>query len=136
MSFFVEWNDYLKVNVKVLDEQNKQLTMLANKIHNTLLKKQNNAAFEELALQKLFDYAKEHFIIEEKLMSKNSYHGLEEHKAEHNQYTTRLVEIFQNHQCRQSVSGEILELLKDWLKKHILKKDKDLGIFLNSRGIN
>lgn len=136
MSFFVEWNDYLKVNVGILDEQNRKLTMLANKTYNTLLRKENNPAFEEQILQELFEYAKKHFIIEEELMMKHSYHGLKDHKEEHNNYTTRLVEIFQKHQTSQAVSREILDLLKDWLKSHILKKDKELGIFLNSRGIN
>ncbi|MDH3975639.1 MAG: bacteriohemerythrin [Deltaproteobacteria bacterium] len=135
MSFFVEWNDYLKVNVSILDEQNRKLTMLANKTYNALLKKQTNPAFEEKVLQALFDYAKDHFIIEEELMMKNGYDGLKPHKDEHNNYTTGLVEIFQKHQAGIPVSGPILDLLKDWLKNHVLKKDKELGIFLNSRGI-
>ena len=135
MSFFVEWNDYLKVNVKVLDKQNKRLIFLANNTYNRLLKKQNTAAFEETVLQELFNYAKEHFIIEEEFMMKNGYHGFQAHRDEHNSYTTRVVEIFQKHQSGLSVSKEILELLKEWIKYHILKKDKELGIFLNSRGI-
>lgn len=135
MSFFVEWNDYLKVNVSILDEQNRKLTALANKTYNTLLKKQNTSAFEESILQELFDYAKEHFLIEEELMMKHDYQGLKAHKGEHSHYTEKLVEIFQNHQAGNEVSREILDLLKTWLKAHILKKDKELGIFLNSRGI-
>jgi len=136
MSFFVEWNDYLKVNIKILDKQNKELILLTNTIYNTTLRKNNSLVFEEKALQELFEYAKTHFIIEEELMMNNNYHQFQIHKDEHNNYTAKLVEIFQRHQSGQSVSKDILQLLKEWLKSHVLKKDKELGIFLNSRGIN
>lgn len=136
MSFFVEWNDYLKVNVRALDEQNRQLTMLANKTYQKLLNKQISAAFEEQILQELFNYAKVLFVLEEEFMMKNGYHGLEAHKEEHNSYSVRLAEIFHKHKAGSPVTEEILDFLKKWLKKHILKKDKELAIFLNSRGIN
>ena len=136
MSFFVEWNDYLKVNVEALDEQNRQLTKLINKTYNALLKEENSLDFEGVVFEELFSYAREHFLIEEELMAQNSYHGLEDHKSEHNDYEARLREIFQKHQSGLSVATEVLQHLKWWLKSHVLKKDKDLGIFLNSRGIN
>lgn len=135
MSFFVEWNDYLKIDVKELDSHHKRLTDVANNFYNIVLSGRNNIAVEEKVLQDLFDYGKEHFVAEETLMRRNAYPGFNEHKTEHNEHTSGLVELYQRHQSGQLLGRAILDFIKKWLKSHILKADKELGLFLNSKGI-
>ena len=135
MAFFVEWNDYLKINVNHLDAQHKRLTDIANNFYNIVLSGRNNIAVEEKVLQDLFDYGKEHFVAEESLMRKNAYPGFSEHRAEHNEHTSELVELYQRHQRGKLVDRDILDFIKKWLKGHILKADKELGLFLNKKGI-
>ncbi len=135
MSFFVEWNDYLKIDVKDLDAQHKRLTDIANNFYNIVLSGRNNLAVEEKVLQDLFDYGKEHFVTEESLMRTNSYPGFSEHRDEHNVHTSGLVSLYQKHQSGKLIDRDILDFIKKWLKGHILKADKELGLFLNSKGI-
>lgn len=135
MPFFVEWNDYLKIDVKNLDTQHKRFTDIANNFYNIVLSGRNNLAVEEQVLQDLFDYGKEHFVMEESLMRTNAYPRFSKHKDEHNEHTSGLVELYQRHQSGQLVDRDILDFIKKWLKGHILKADKELGLFLNSKGI-
>ncbi len=65
-------------------------------------------------------------------MKKYGYQAFENHKMEHNKYTSTLVEIYQKHHGGALVGQEILELIKFWLKDYIMKTDRDLGLFLNS----
>jgi len=135
MSFFVEWNDYLKIDVEDLDAQHKRLTNIVNNFYNIVLSGRNNLAVEEKVLQDLFDYGKEHFVTEESLMRKNAYPGFSEHRAEHNEHTSRLVELYERHQSEKLIARDILDFIKKLLKGHILKADRELGLFLNSKGV-
>lgn len=134
MAFFVEWNDYLKIDIEALDAQHKRLTDIVNNFYNIVLSGRNNIAVEEKVLQDLFDYGKEHFVTEESLMRKNAYPGFSEHRTEHNKHTSELVELYERHQSGKLIDRDILNFIKKWLKEHILKADKELGLFLNSKG--
>lgn len=135
MSFYIEWNDYLKINVKKIDDEHKKIADIANELYNGTVSGLQSKEFEGKILKDLFEYSNGHFITEETLMKNNGYSDFENHKKEHDNYTSKLADLYEKHSGGISISDEMLELMKNWIIDHILKADRDLGIYLNSIGI-
>ncbi len=127
---FIQWSDQLSVAVPVIDEQHKRLVELANAVHRTVV-----AGSERSALGRVFDelvsYTVYHFRAEEGLFSRVPYPDRDAHVAQHNAFTQKVLELqaaFDDGSA--TISYEILDLLADWLVKHIIGVDRKLGRIL------
>jgi len=120
----VLWDDSYSVDIQEIDEQHKKLIEIMNELYIVLAKKDNH---EEVAtvLDKLVEYTKIHFAVEETLMRVFDYADYEEHKHIHDKIVTKVLNLQGRFRGGEtSVGMELLHFLQDWLFDHINKIDK------------
>jgi hemerythrin-like metal-binding protein len=84
----------------------------------------------------LVDYTRYHFSTEERLMQHHAYRDYAAHKMEHDALTEKALDLRRRWQAgRIGLSIETSELLQGWLAHHIRGIDKQLGTFLNGKGV-
>ena len=136
MPYFVEWNDYLSVNVEEIDNHHKKLIDITNSLYQASIDGINETLIKEIIV-KLIEYTKYHFSAEEGLMESYGYLQVDQHRGMHKEFVSNLAEMCRKYQVEKvTIDSEILDFLKDWLINHILKTDMSLGIFLNTKGVH
>jgi hemerythrin len=130
-----DWDDRYSVNISNFDQQHKQLVQMINELYRALLSSKPRDVLGDI-LDRMITYAGVHFHDEEVLMSKYNFPWLLTHREEHEAFVNRVLE----YQARfeegsLTMSTEIVNFLKEWLKKHIMGKDKDYSSFLREKGV-
>ncbi|WP_031479474.1 bacteriohemerythrin [Maridesulfovibrio frigidus] len=132
---FINWEDKYMVNVADIDKQHEGLFGILNSLHASLVNGEDKS-MQSTILDDLIDYTVEHFATEEKLFLEIGFPDSENHKKEHDELTSKAVDIqneFRNDNA--TISFELLDFLNDWLTTHTLGLDQEVGSFLNSKGI-
>jgi hemerythrin len=132
---YIEWQDDFSVKVREIDAQHKMLVEMINSLHEAMLANKGRD-MNRRTVEKMVDYATKHFALEEKYMKQYAYSGFNQHKAEHDQFSAKALEL----QERMNKAGfvltlEVLNFLKDWLRNHILKIDKEYSDHFNRNGL-
>jgi hemerythrin len=120
----IEWHSDLSVGIQEIDEQHKVLIGLLNEI-NEAIQQRRGKAVAKTVLDKLIDYTRIHFAVEESIMRILNYPGYEEHKEVHTTLmdgVTSLSKKLENENL--AIGFELQNFLKNWLIKHILTTDK------------
>jgi len=127
------WEDSYSVHVPMIDEQHKRLFALVNQLHEAMSKGKANDVMSRV-LGELVSYTKTHFAAEEKLLQSKNYPDLKAHQAQHQKFVEK-VELFQKEFAggKITVSGEVMNFLRDWLSGHILKTDKRYSEFVAAK---
>jgi len=76
------------------------------------------------------NYSSYHFSEEEKLMESIKFQFIEGHKKEHHFFIEKvdnLLKMYANDDI--NVTIDTADFLFDWLKNHILKEDKKIGLY-------
>jgi hemerythrin-like metal-binding protein len=129
------WTEAYSVNIAALDEQHRRLFNTLNELHRALQTGDGVAALKTV-LQKLTNYAAEHFAAEEALMAQYDFPGLSTHRDRHEEFRDKLAEFMDAHSAAKAGAPvTVLLYLQDWLKNHLLKTDKQYSNFLNARGV-
>lgn len=131
----MKWSELLSVNVSEIDEQHKKLVAFINDLNDHMKFGRGDAVIEEI-LTGLLDYIKYHFNTEERLMSRTAYPNYRVHKAEHDAFVKKVHDF--NGEYRGShayVTPDVMRFLREWLFKHIIEVDKELGEYLSGKGI-
>lgn len=129
----IEWDDSLNLRVSVLDEHHRHLVTLLNKSYNAI--QLNDKHIIALILGELFDYAKYHFTMEERLMYEFHFPSLHDHENEHNHFYYQIDELQSKLKIGESLHNiQIVVFLKEWLINHVLVKDKELADYLVDNG--
>jgi hemerythrin-like metal-binding protein len=132
---YIEWSDKLSVGVNVIDEQHKILFQIINDLHDAMKAGKSKAIIRDV-FARLIDYTNFHFAMETRLMDENAYGEASEHKKMHNDLVDDVVALQKKLESSELTIGvQVLTFLKVWLNEHILKTDKKLGEYLNSKGI-
>lgn len=132
---YINWQDDFSVNIREIDDQHKILIEMINSLYEALLA--NKARdLQRQTVTRMVDYAARHFSLEEKYMKQFSYAGYQRHKEEHDRFTAKGHEL----QERMDKVGfvltiEILNFLRDWLRDHILKVDKEYSSYFAQKGL-
>ena len=131
----VQWNDEYSVDIQEIDEQHKCIVMYINELYEALARKGNHELVADI-IQKLVEYTKIHFAVEETLMRIFHYDGYEPHKAIHD----KIVEQVMAYQGKflagdEKVGMELLMFLKGWLFEHINKVDKQYVETFHASGV-
>jgi hemerythrin-like metal-binding protein len=130
------WTETYSVNIAVLDEQHRRLFDTVNELHRALQAGEGAAALKRV-LQKLTNYATEHFAAEKALMAQYNFPGLSIHRHHHDEFRDKLAEFIDAHSAgKAGAPVAVLLFLQDWLKDHLLKTDKQYSGFLNARGVH
>ncbi|QID18419.1 bacteriohemerythrin [Nitrogeniibacter mangrovi] len=133
----VEWNDYLRTGIDIIDHQHKGLVDLANEIARRFEAGTPLSALELRALVTyLTEYAEIHFSTEEALMSLS---GLDEaHTSAHHQGHARFLERVGEMMDRvdrdaAADPAPLIEFLGEWLMRHILGDDRTMARQVQAR---
>lgn len=126
---YLEWHDSLSVGIRSIDAQHRKLANMVNQLHDAAGQSGPQCTAQEL-VARLKDYAAEHFHIEEGYMQAFGYPGLESHQKEHEAFCTA-VQGFEN-ACAEggAIPAEVVDFLKNWLTRHIIDVDMQMGRFL------
>lgn len=129
------WKKSYEVKVPEIDMQHRRLVGLINELSDAMMIKQGFRTVPHV-LEELLDYVQQHFTTEENLMQKLDYPGLEEHTQNHLAMTTKVLELKKLHKQDHAVAAqEVLKILCDWLKNHILVSDLEIGKYVRSREV-
>ena len=131
----IQWSDEFSVNIQEIDEQHKVLVGLLNELHQAIREHHGKATSREI-LNRLAEYTRTHFLLEESLMRLTHYPGLEIHKHQH-QDLMHQVEALQHKLTKEDVaiSFELLHFLRNWLIQHINDSDKRFGAHFDKVGL-
>jgi hemerythrin len=129
--------DFL-VHNKIIDEQHQELFL---RMKNLLMAMGSNQPEEEIneVICFLKNYVITHFSIEEGYMRQYDYPYYTVHKAKHARFKENLKNIIEYHKINGSsldltlrIKCEILE----WFIDHVIKMDKQLGLFLEDKQVD
>lgn len=121
---FMPWTAQLELGLPLIDQQHRQLVNLTNALHDELSSSAPSRARIGEVLEGLVDYTHNHFIVEEVLFEEHSYSETAAHKAEHDGFTRRAMDLLMRFDEGQEVTLEALDFLKAWLIHHICKVDR------------
>ena len=134
MAFF-EWSDNLSVNIAEIDAQHKRLVEMLNELYENMTTEQSTAVLGKV-LTGMIEYAETHFATEEHYMTQYDFPGYAEHKAEHEAFIAKSVDLLERYANDPNLlSAETGRFLRKWLDEHITGTDKLYGPFLNDKGV-
>lgn len=129
MAKFVEWSDELSVRIEEIDAQHKVLIGLVNEMHEAIHRRQGGDIVRGI-LDKLADYTRIHFAVEESLMRIFGYPRYDEHKIEHEELIRHVQDLQHKIDSGKTAIGfELMHFLKFWLTKHIIESDQSYSSF-------
>jgi len=106
--------------------QDKQHQVLFKLIDNI-----NSSDVDASVFRQLFEYAENHFVLEEEYMVKLNYPHIEQHVKAHNKFRVELESMMQEYTTYDELFRQALsEFLTEWLKGHIFGIDKKLEEFI------
>jgi hemerythrin len=134
MAFF-DWDPSFSVHIEQFDNHHKALIGMLNEAHENLMTKASQEA-TRVVIDRLVDYAQEHFSVEEEWMKAHNFEGLSNHVAEHDMFWRKLLDFQTDfHRGNKRLSTEVLNFLKDWLQEHVLLTDAGYGAFAAKLGL-
>ncbi len=127
---YIHWDALYSINIEKIDEQHKKWFQILNNFYKAF-KKGQGQLFVMGTLKEFFDYTQYHFAEEEKLFKKYNYPQMDAHIKTHKQLIWEITHMYNETGNNNIIlSLKTIELLKDWLIKHILTLDKAFGEFV------
>ncbi len=130
----LNWTDILDIGLPKVDEQHKQLIALSNSLIQAMINGMGNDVLDDIFTE-LREYTLTHFADEEAYMEEIGYPQLTEQKQAHKKLTDD-VDAFRIRLLEDSNAvspNEVLDFINNWLIKHIMEMDSQIGIFAKSR---
>jgi hemerythrin len=120
----LEWNDSYSVGNVLMDAHHRVFFEMLKEFQR--LKDKNDRDAIQQRIEFLIEYAAMHFGAEERLMLKANFPDIKAHKAIHEAFAKQAQSIKESFEkSPASISGdEVLKLMQDWLKSHIMGSDK------------
>ncbi len=129
---FMPWSRALSLGLPAIDAQHHWLVDTLNALHTELATHEPDRALIGQVLEGLMDYTVNHFVAEEVLFERYRYPHAQAHKALHDQFTRRVMQMLTDHEAGRSQGSEVVSLLKEWLIQHIMGADKAYAPFLSA----
>lgn len=123
------WDPKFEIGIPVIDAQHKTLVNLCNNLYKAISATETATTVDrrqnvKLALRECADYVQKHFSDEEKLMQLCNYSDLQNHKAQHYQFTKKVLDKILNFENESYASSlEFVKFLYDWILSHIAYTD-------------
>ncbi|HYD31252.1 MAG TPA: bacteriohemerythrin [Azospirillaceae bacterium] len=134
---FMSWNDALSTSHEDIDNDHLILIGLVNNLHAALGSGRASGEVIGTALTQLLAYTGTHFHFEEGLMQEHGYPEFAQHKAQHEAFVKKALDLLKRYKAGEAgVGPELMALLKTWLVEHIQGTDKRLGTFLGQRNLS
>lgn len=129
-----DWRQTHNMGVKMFDDDHAKLFEIIRALEEIVEKEGWSGRVAELQ-RDLSEYAQNHFLGEESLMRQHGYPDYERHAAEHRK-TMRRIEDFGKARRGGEALREFMDYLKGWAGDHVGGSDRELGRFLNEKGIH
>lgn len=131
----MQWSDDYSVEIQEIDEQHKCIVGYINELYAALSKKEHFDLVADV-IQKLLEYTKVHFAVEEALMRIFHYEGYEHHKEIHDHIIQQVLMYQGKFMAGDNKVGmELLIFLKGWLFEHINRVDKQYIDTFHAAGV-
>lgn len=124
---------FSRIGIPEVDRQHEELTTLINELIDAF-NTHHAAEFQKELVERISDYARTHFLLEEELMTRAGYPRMDDHCAEHAQFFGKSVDFLLAGLDDKNVSLEALAYLSDWWITHINGTDTQLGTWLRDNG--
>jgi hemerythrin len=132
----VQWSDAFSIGLQEVDEQHQVLVGLLNERGEAVAHHHGSAKCREV-LDRLAEYTRVHFTVEESLMRLLNYPEFADHKQRHEELIHQVVDLQQKLDAgTTAISFELLHFLKMWLVKHISESDMRFGKYAVARGVS
>lgn len=129
MPLFI-WKRSYETGVPEIDLDHRQLVGVINELYEAMKLGQGHDLASQ-TVDRLLEYVRNHFANEEGFMRAHAYPGLAEHEQAHRELTAKVRELDARRRSGSALPvAEMLTILCDWLKNHILVEDKKAGSFL------
>ena len=130
------WKETYSVRVKTIDDHHKVLVKLINELNNAMLYEKGRSAISSI-IKGLVDYTIFHFDYEEKMLEKNGYGDLVNHKKIHVQFVNKMKEIQREFDSgEKELSKDVMDFLKVWLVEHIMGTDQKYSDLMVKNKVN
>lgn len=132
----VEWKAIYAIDVKDIDDQHRYLFELGNQVYQLALEGNNVDHQIQRIIEQLEQYTLEHLEYEEALMATLNYPDRAKHVQEHQRFRIQLKTIKQEMQEQSGIEAkmQLILFITDWIAKHIMLADQELGHFIHSQG--
>lgn len=128
---FIQWDDKYLVGHTLIDFDHQMLINITNELFSRV---DNGFTQEEISqtISCLNDYVKRHFEREESLFIDSDYPDSEEHIKAHKDISKTVSDISIMYKQDPGAINihEVLEFLRDWLTKHILRADQQYAPYI------
>lgn len=132
---YFEWSDEYSVSVNEIDLQHRKLVEMVNSLNEAMLARKGREA-QKAAIDAMVDYSVSHFSVEENYMRRFGFEGLPAHKAEHEKFTIKALELKDRvNRAGFVLTLEIVDFLKQWLTGHIKGTDKQYKECFQAHGL-
>lgn len=132
------WTEEYSVDVKLIDEQHRHFFQIANSLIDLTESEDSKKEPLMFLAGELADYAFYHLGVEESYFDKFNYKEAPYHKAEHDNYRSKvqnyLNEIRNETANLREIAKELAVFSNDWLTHHILLVDKRYTLFFREHG--
>lgn len=129
----IEWKYSYSLNIDFADAQHKELIKMINELYQAKLDKSDSSLLSKILID-IVNYTQNHLKDEEEFLTKIGYPDIFEHKAQHKFLRNKIIEILERYKKGETdVTDVLLDLLKTWLIKHILKHDKAYATYFFSK---
>lgn len=130
---YFKWADDLVIDNGPIDADHHRLVDLVNALHTATSQGEGKQVVGEI-LDQLIAYSQQHFRREEQIMEIAKFPKLEEHKAEHQELTDKVIALQQKYNDGSiTVATQLSSLLRDWLSLHMRRSDRELHAFEESK---
>lgn len=130
-----EWNQQYSVGIIQIDDEHRKLLRLMKELHDAAKQGKARAAVTKV-LEGVVAYTVQHFGNEEQLMRRHGYEGLAAHKRIHDALVTKANELLRKAKHEDlSITMDVMSFLDSWISHHISETDKQVGKFLQSKGV-
>lgn len=131
----IEWSEALSVHVREIDEQHKKFVGIINEIYDAIYTSKGHDVVGHI-LDELANYGAYHFATEEKYFDLFKYEEADAHKAEHRKLTADIAGFIERHKAGDdSVPGELIDFVEDWMVHHLENSDKKYTKCFNDHGL-
>ena len=130
----IDLNDVYKIGIDSIDREHRYLIDLYNDLAQKVVFGTTTMQLNT-AVDKLFDYAAQHFASEERLMWVTGFPNIESHKFQHESFVHTLTELVGQQQNKDDATAlrQLAVFVGRWIRGHILISDKAFGEFISGR---
>jgi hemerythrin-like metal-binding protein len=130
---FLRWREHYALGIEKIDRQHQELAGLLNRLYDTFQSGGTRSVLGPTQEQLAGDL-KKHFRTEEKLMEESGYPDQHGHVADHKAMARKLQAFEEDFKVgRADLSEAMLGEVRDWLRDHLVLKERPLGTFLASK---